>query len=175
MRATLTKRPAFTFIELLIVIIIMAILSVALAISYQRVQLKVRYDAHVNAIVELFQRARSLSLSTLMIDDTEPVEFYYLAVGEGDVVLTAEGGGLSEELDRFTFDNDIMIDTELEIYYFPPYGDICLGASGCNDPIFVGPPETENVTVLSDASGVYSTEFTITNVGGYVDAVQLTP
>ena len=168
-------RPAFSFVELLVVMMILAILTVALAIAYQRIQLKVRYDANVSSITELFQRARTMSLSTVLINDTEPVEYYLLAVNNHDISLVAQGDTLSETLDTFEYDADMEMSDELEIYYFPPFGEVCLGVYLCRDSSFTGTVETENTTTFSDRTGAYEAEFTITNTGGFVEVEQISP
>lgn len=172
MHANCRKRAAFTFIELIIVIIIMAILSVAMAVAYQKVQLKVRYNANVDAITELFQRARSLSLSTIMIDGTYPTYYYVLNVDEGSATLIAYGTELSitQEIDSFVYDPKMGIRLPaIEIYYFPPSGRVCMGVLSCTSG------DTESSVTFEDSTGTYSTEFTITTAGGYVDVEQLLP
>ena len=172
MVANFRKHAAFTLIELTIVIIIMAILSVAMAVSCQKVQLKVRYDANVDAITELFQRARSMSLSTLMIDGTDPTYYYELYLDSGSITLTAYSTNSSvyETLDSFDYDAGMDI-TSLPIgmYYFPPSGEVCIGAASCASGA------TQASITFEDDTGTHSTSFTITTAGGYVDVVQLLP
>lgn len=157
---------AFTLIEVTIVVIIMAILAVSLALAYQSIQLKVRYDSNVNQIAELFQQARSLSLSSLMINDTDPTYYYILNVDEGAATLTAYSTDTSvnEVIDTFTYDSDMNITTPaIEVYYFPPNGAICFGVYTCTST------DTENSVTFEDSEGTYSTQFTITKAGGYVE------
>ncbi|QQR54823.1 prepilin-type N-terminal cleavage/methylation domain-containing protein [Candidatus Peregrinibacteria bacterium] len=175
MHAPSYKKPAFTFIELVIVILIMSVLAVTLALAYQRVQLKVRYDAHVNTITDFFQRARSYSLSTLMVNGAEPTQYYLLEVFEDGINIVAHSENLSQVLDSYTFDEDIRFQRELEIYYFPPSGELCLGMSHCYDPNYTGTPSTEQSSILSDASQTYSTEFSITQTGGFIEITPFVP
>ncbi len=172
MHAAFKKHAAFTFIELIIVVIIMAILSISLAVAYQNVQLKVRFDAHVSTITELFQQARTLSLSTLMINGTDPTYYYALSLGTTSVTLKAYATDTSvtQTLETFTYDSDMRLTSSaIAIYYFPPSGEICIGSASCSSGA------TEANITFGSRSGTYSTEFTITTAGGYVDVEQLLP
>lgn len=172
MHASFKKHAAFTFIELLIVIIIMAVLSISLAVAYQRVQLKVRFDKNVSRITELFQQARTLSLSTLMIEGTDPTYYYVLELDASSVTLSAYASDPSiyETLETFTVDSDMSLtSTASGIYYLPPSGEVCIDAETCDTGT------TEAALILSDLTGTYSTVFTLTTAGGYVDVEQVLP
>ena len=166
MHASFKRHAAFTFIEVIIVVIIMAILSISMAVAFQNVQLKVRFDKNVSRITELFQQARTLSLSTLMIDGTDPTYYYALNLGTSSVTLIAYAADTSvtQTLETFTYDSDMYLnDLAIGIYYFPPSGEICIGAASCASGA------TEAEITFADRSGTYSTQFTITTAGGYVD------
>lgn len=170
MHALLAKHRAFTFIEMIIVVFILAILSVSLSVAYQKVRLKVRFDANVSTITNLFQKARSLSLATVLVGGTEPVEYYALTITEEEMMLIAQGSTLDDTLGSFTYDADMSITSgDLSIYYFPPYGEVCIGLSTCDSGA------TEAVLTFDDDSGTYSTEFTLTAVGGFVEVEQVLP
>ncbi len=147
------KRPAFTLIELMIVLVIIAIITTALVLSYQQLNLKVRYDTHVNNIVRIFQEARSRSLSTVLIEGTEPTEYYLLALNNYGIELIAYSENLEQVIEVYDFDEDIEISDEWEVYYFPPSGDLCFGSANCAGNTI------ELSTVLEDDSGSYSTRF----------------
>lgn len=169
MHASFQKRSAFTFVELLIVILIMAILAVALSIAYQRVQLRVRFDAHEAAVNDFFQRARAHSLNTIILDETEPVLYYELLLNQRSVTLNAVGATLTEELDSYDFGTDISLDGDYAVYYFPPSGDVCLTQDDCSST------DSELTVTLSDSSATFSTEFTVQKNGGYVEVNPLLP
>lgn len=165
-------RSAFTLIELTIVVIIMAILSVSLALAYQNIQLKVRFDAHVSRIISIFQEARSSSLSNRMIDGTDPTAYYELSLDTTSITLTAYANdtSINEVLDTYTFDSDISLSSSVnDIYYFPPTGEVCISTPDC------GSGDSDLRFILSSSDSTRFTQFDLTTVGGYVDVTQLVP
>lgn len=163
---------AFTLIEVTIVVIIMAILSVSLALAYQEIQLKVRFDAHVNRITGIFQEARSSSLSNRMIDGTDPTAYYELSLDTTSITLTAYANdpSVNEILDTYAFDSDITLSSSAnDIYYFPPTGEVCISTPDCDS----GDPDLR--FILGNSDSTRFTQFDLTTVGGYVDVTQLVP
>lgn len=147
----------------MIVIVILAILSVALALGYRQLSLNVRFDNHVSNIERIFQEGRSRSLSTVLIEDTEPTEYYLVELTNHAIELKAFSETLEEIIEIYEFDDDIAIAPEWEVYYFPPNGRVCLSTHTCESL------ETELNTVLEDDSGTYSASFTINAGGGAIE------
>lgn len=169
MRATLKNHPAFTFIEMMIVVVIMAVLSMSIALAYQKIHLKMRYEANVTALTALFQQARSVSLSTILINGTEPAAYYKLTVQRGYARLDAYAADetTSKLIERVDYDSGMNISTAaLFVYYFPPNGEVCLDNSSCTGA-------ASGSVTFEDTGGTYATQFSVTAAGAYVDVEKL--
>jgi type II secretory pathway pseudopilin PulG len=149
------------------VIAIVAILSVSLALSFLQLRLNARFSAAKTDVVDLIQKARSLSLSNILVNGGEPTDYYQLTISSSQVTLDAYNSVDDENIETLTLDSDFSFDTELHVLYFPPYGDVCFNPavdySSCDHTTI------ENVTTLSDSSGAKTATFTISPNGGYVE------
>ncbi len=158
---------AFTLIELMIVVMIMAILSVALMVTTQRGILKATFDDQVIEITGLIEKARGYALSNYLVNDTEPAEYYRLRVQTGQMSLIAMGETDSETLVTLTYEGDCSMSTNTSVYYIPPNGDICFNSS-CSSST-----TSKTFTFSSDDYDTYQTQFTITKYGGYPELLEL--
>ena len=125
---------AFTLIELLITIAIVAILSVGLAVNFRGSIQKAHFDDEVLGLVHILEQARSYSLTNFLISDTEPADYYLITVSEAGITLEAHGATLDATMESVTLSDDFSI-TDVTgsqyIYYFPPTGLICLESADC--------------------------------------------
>ncbi|MFA5792410.1 MAG: type II secretion system protein [Candidatus Gracilibacteria bacterium] len=157
------QKKAFTLIELMIVITIMAILTMALVFSFGRATLKAKFDDQKMQIINITEEARSRSLSNMLLSGGEETNYYALVIGELTVTLTAYGETQTEIIDAFNFAEGFSTET-LTAYYFPPYGEVCFeldSDSNCLDGA------TERSTVLEDSTGIYSAVVSIDAYSGY--------
>ena len=169
------KRPAFTFIELMITTLILGFLAVAGSISVQKSRIRATFRGYETEIIHLVQQARSSSLSNLRIGDeddlgaTEEVVHYELLIQEEGITLNAVGDTISKELGvvDLSTDDDVSISTEFEVYYFPPYGEVCFSPS-CLD----GGLTEQSFTLDSEFSDMY-TQVTIDVYGGFPELEEL--
>jgi hypothetical protein len=77
------------------------------------------------------------------------------------VSIEAFGDTGSETIDSITIESDMSLDTTLEVFYLPPYGDVCFVSEDCPEP----QSQSEAVTL---SSGSLTANFTIDGNGGYV-------
>lgn len=162
-------------IELLISIVIIAVLSVAIAVNLSRGALKANFDNQLVEIVHVLEQARSYSLTNFLIEDpsdgsTEPADYYLITVTSAGVRLDAYGPTLDFGLENVVLDDGFSIDaiTGSEYaFYFPPEGEIC----------FVNPSCPSGTTEISftvvDSSGTYSSQITLNIYGGYPEVESL--
>lgn len=157
------NQAAFTLIELVIAMVILAVLSIALVARFENATLKAHFNDQVNNVLRLIEETRANSLSNYLILDTEPTDYYILNIENGQVIVEAHGPTLDEELERYTLESGFEISDNKEIFYYPPYGEICIGLPDCSTG------ESEFSFTLSDTSGTYSQNITISVFGGYPD------
>lgn len=166
------RPPAFTMIELLIAIIIIAVLSVAIAVNLSRGALKANFDDQLVGIVHVLEQARTYSLTNFLIEDTEPADYYLITIAETGVTLEAYGSsGLTSTLenvelaDGFTISATSTTTLPQSIYYVPPDGDIYIES------------ETSGITEfefsVEDDSGTYSETVSLNIYGGYPEVETL--
>jgi prepilin-type N-terminal cleavage/methylation domain-containing protein len=163
------EKPAFTFIELMVSTAIIAIISVTTALTIQTTRVRSAFRNYETQIVHLAQQARSASLSNLRIGGLEDIEsseeviHYQLAIRGAGVQLNAVGETLVEELGIVNIADDpsIEIGPIFDVYYFPPYGDVCFNPSCTPDPI-----TEKTFTINSIYTDIY-TEITIDVYGGF--------
>jgi len=161
------RRPAFTLIELFLVIIITAVLSTALAVSMQKTTLKANFDDQVLNIRRLVEEARGYSLSNYLVNDLAPAEYYLLSVTTTDLSLSAVADdGTTEELDSLTFATGYAMSEPMTVYYVPPYGEVCF-AYPCDGVL------TEDSMVFSDTNSTYEAMITIDIYGGFAEIEEL--
>jgi len=156
------RAKAFTLIELLMVIVLVAVLSVLLVTSFVSLSSNARFNNAKTQIVSMIEKARSLSLSNILINDTEPTDYYKLTLTGGTVTIDAYGSTSNESIATLSLDTDFSFTSTLDVYYFPPYGDVCFDAS-CTDP------STTAAVVLSNADSTKTATFTFDVNGGYVN------
>ena len=155
---------AFTLVELLLAVVIVTVLAMALFTNFSRSILKARFDDQVLAVTSLIEKARSYSLTNVLILDTEAPDYYLLTVTSASVRLDAYGPTLDEELETVTLDNGFSISniTGSEYaFYFPPEGDICFDTPDCASGV------TEISFDIEDSAGTYSETISIDAYGGY--------
>ena len=158
-----SRAKAFTLMELLIVIVILAVLSVLLGTSYIKMASAARFNNAKTDIVNMIQKARSLSLSNILINDTEPTDYYVLTLEVGEVSIEAYASdGTSETITSLPLDSSFSFDTSLSVLYVPPYGDVCF------DNIACASTDTTRDLILTDTYG-HTATFTIDVNGGYVE------
>lgn len=167
MRILLHKKTAFTFIELILVITLLAILSTAVILGWRQNQIHAQFRDLETKIISMIQKARGLSLSNLTIenaDESIPVEYYLLNISETSLSIQAIGqdsAATAEEIDVLEFPEGFSLDTTFEVYYFPPYGEVCW-ESDCPDDF-----EEEKTFTLSTEFSNENQEFGISIYGGY--------
>lgn len=161
------ENRAFTLIELLLVIVIMAIITVGFALSMQKSTLKSTFDDQVLNIRRIIEKTRDYSLSNYLVNDDldAPAEYFRLSLATNSAsVVAVAANGDEESLDSYVFQSGFAMGSELEVYYFPPYGEVCF-SSDCSDVL----PEAS--TIFKDADDTYEAEITINTYGGYPDIV----
>lgn len=154
---------AFTLIEVMIVTILVGILSVGLSLSFGGIRESTAFGQHQTRVVEIIQKARGLSLSNRLLND-QPIDSYFLYITNEGIALHVTGPGGVEEVDRFDFDRsnwDFQIDTVFDVYYFPPYGDICFTES-CNSGL-----TSRSFHLYSPSNPELDTQITIDIYGGF--------
>ena len=169
MKPRLKPKPAFNLIELLITTTVVAILATVAAFSFSGAKNGATFNDQKTKVVDMLQQARSYSLSNVLVDSGtgEATDYYRLDIGENTLTLTAVGtsGTISAtELDSIELLDGYRIEfssgaPDLEIYYFPPYGEICFSASNCSDStteksfVLSGPDEREATITLNVFAG----------------------
>ena len=128
----LKRQSAFTLYEIIIVIMMIAVVSVGLAISFGGTKTKVEFEAYETEIVNIMQVARGKSLANTLVGEDEETDYYLLDVNTDGMSLTAYGVDYGEsgaadpiEISSFTLEDGYEINREFEVYYFPPYGELC--------------------------------------------------
>ncbi len=155
---------AFTLIELTIAIVIIAILTVALATSFYNGNLSARFNDERTKVVNVLEEARGYSLGSILIDETEPTDYYLITVSSSGITLDAYGPTLDELKSSYYLEDGFNIDdiTGSEyIFYFPPNGEICFETPDCSSTL------TEISFTLNDDTGTYSQLIKVNKFGGY--------
>jgi len=169
------KHRAFTLVEILIVIMITGIVSVGLAISFSGGRDQAAFKEAQSDITNIIQEARALSLANILIEgranDFE-TDYYHLAVATDGITLTAYGVDahdvvIDTEVNSIEIDSEanLEISEALDIYYVPPYGEICFSYSGgC---VFTSQPTEESFSLLRDGGASQEVTFTLSIYSGY--------
>ncbi len=158
------NQRAFTLIEVMIVTIMIAVISVGVSLSFGGIRKSTAFNEHQTRVVEVIQKARGLSLSH-RVHNNEPIDHYKLGLYRYKAILTSDGPGGVELIDEFKFDTtvwDIEIDVPIDVYYFPPYGDICF-TPNCDGT----DPTSKTINLYSTSDPNYITEITIDVYGGF--------
>jgi len=165
-------RSAFTLIEILIVIIITAVLTVGLAVSFSGGKALADFKADKAELTSLIQLARNSSLSSVLIDDEYETDHYLLELSSSAASLTAvgyesDGTEHTVELESMTFntDHNIELDDSLTVYYIPPYGEVCFTYTGGACDYSDG--TTSETRILEREDSDQTATFTITIYSGY--------
>ncbi len=159
---TLSAKPAFTLVEIVIVIMMIGIFSTGFAISYSNSQKKVTFESDKEKVLSIIQKARNLSLTNLMVNDTQ-ADYYYLEVtganltGTGLTLTGYDIDGVSSLIDSVTFSSGIYTNLFLKVKYYPPYGTVTFD-SGIHG------------LILMDGTGNNASTITISEFGGFADA-----
>lgn len=165
----MTNRPhvrahsGFTLIELTIVILIIAILSLGLLTQFKGATEKARFKAQAQNVLRIMQNARSMSLTRKLIADS-PVEYYKLDVTEDFVNLAAVAeDGSPEQLEYYEFENGYAMDSDFSAYFFSPSGSLCFTdeLSSCDSA------GTEESVRFETETGALSATFTLNINGSY--------
>lgn len=153
---------AFTLLELVICICIVAILSVTLMVNFKGSFLKANFDDQVVQVVHILEQARSYSLTNFLVNDTEPAEYYLLTVSSTGITLVAQAS-VSSTLETVVLDSDISISSitgSESVYYFPPTGEICFDTLDCDSGI------NDISFTIVDSTGTYSQVISLNKYGG---------
>ncbi|MBU0981733.1 prepilin-type N-terminal cleavage/methylation domain-containing protein [Patescibacteria group bacterium] len=119
---------AFTLVELLIVITLLAIMSAGILVNFNAGQDKAKFKDHQTNIINMFQQARAYAMSNRTINDVE-VEYYYVEINELAIYIYGKDvNGLLTEIKDFQFEGTIYPDNEFFVYYFPPNAKACFNA-----------------------------------------------
>lgn len=148
-------KPAFTFVEIVIVILLIAIFASGFALSYENSREKVTFDSDQQRVLSIIQKARNLSLTNLEVNDKQ-ADYYHLAIATSGITLTGydiDGG--TSAIDSVTFSTGIISDRSFSVDYAPPYGEVTINSGG---PTFI----------MSDTNGNTST-IRISPNGGFAD------
>ena len=148
--------PAFTFVEIVIVMLLIAMFSAGFSISYSNSQKKTTFDSDQNKTLSIIQKARNLSLTNLEVNSKQ-ADYYRLSIATSGLTLTGydiDGG--TSSIDSVTFSTGITSNTSFSVDYAPPYGEVTINSGG---PTFI----------MSDTNGNTST-ITISAFGGFADA-----
>lgn len=157
---------AFTLIELMIAILIIAVLSAALMLNFSSASQKALFDDQITNIVRVIEQARSYSLTNYLVNDTEPTEYYLLTIGADylSIEAYADYAGTHDSLEEYELDTGFTTTaTDDEVFYIPPYGQVCL-----EYPCVDG-GDTEYPFVVSNSDGSLSQVITITTHGGFAE------
>ena len=157
-------RPAFTLIEMMIAIIIIALLTIAMAFSFSGARDRSNLSDQKTQILNIIQEARGLSLSSLLTENGDVADYYELEIAEGDINLKAkayQGGDIL--INRMDLEEEFEFEPfDFSIYYIPPYGEVCI------DDIPPCDGSTSEVSfTLQTEDGAQQAVFTITKYGGY--------
>ncbi len=161
---------AFTLIELAIVILIIAILTVALASSFFRGNLSARFNDQLTQVVQILEEARGYSLGSTLIEDSsspgtyEPAEHYRITIGSNQITLDAVGPTIVTNIKTVTIEPGFVmrdITPTDRIFYFAPDGEICFDTYLCDSGI------TRMSFILSDSTNTYTQTIRINQFGGY--------
>jgi prepilin-type N-terminal cleavage/methylation domain-containing protein len=152
---------AFTFVELLIAILIVAILSIALLTNFQRSRLKANFEDQVTNIVRIMEEVRAYSRTGILVNGTDPANYYLLTIGSGELTIDIFSDTSHETISEYELDAGFETNgADREIYFFPPNGEICF-SKYCTDST------TEYTFTVQDTSGTYTQDITINIYGGY--------
>lgn len=170
------KHRAFTLIEILIVIMIAGVVSVGLALSFTNGKAQADFKQAQSDITNLLQEARALSLANILIEDggdSFETDYYHLDINTTTLTLTAygaddSGAEVSSEINsvELNFPTEMEIDDTYDIYYIPPYGEVCFSYSGgC---VYTSQPTEQTFRMERNDDGVtQEVDFTLSIYSAY--------
>lgn len=168
------KHRAFTLVEIVVVVLVVGIVTAGLALSLNNGRAQAEFKNAEYQVTNLLQEARSLSLANILIEDESgdfETDYYHLSVTRPRMILTAygtndSGSAVSQEIDtvELSMDHELSFDGVYDIYYVPPYGELCFSYSGgC---VFTGQPTELSFDLTREEVGQTRT-FTISIYSGY--------
>jgi prepilin-type N-terminal cleavage/methylation domain-containing protein len=177
------SQPAFTLIEVTIVVVIMAVLTVALALSFTGARTRATFTDQQLQVVNIIQKARGLSLSNSLDSRDNVIDYYRLYVDSlaptitlSSITTTDAGLEVEQEVDSVELEEGFQIiildedgdpsgDWDFAACYIPPYGEIQFGF-GCSDR------DTEMSFALSNSTIDREVTITISVHGGYPEVTE---
>ena len=148
------KNPAFTLIEFLITLTIIALLSTVMVISFGGTRTRAEFKRYENQVTNIIQEARNLGFSNIYTDGVA-VDYYELGVQPDEITLRGYEDGVSTVIDQVVLPDNYSIDSSIDITYTPPNGEVSF-ADGSTSQTF---------HLLNNEANL-STTFVITVFGG---------
>lgn len=120
------KIRAFTLVEFIIVITIIAIMATGFALSFTRSKKSATFNDYETQIVSILQKARGLSFSDLNVESID-VDHYDLDIQTTSVTLNAiNSTGTTVELEKISLPSEYRINSAFHVYYTPPNGEVTI-------------------------------------------------
>lgn len=120
------KTPAFTLVEFLITITVVALLTTAMRISFGASRVSAEFKQVQTEIVSLLQEARNLGFSNLYTDGIS-IDYYEVGVQPDVITLRGYEDGTSTVIREIVLPDNYSIDSSFDITYTPPDGEISFG------------------------------------------------
>jgi prepilin-type N-terminal cleavage/methylation domain-containing protein len=120
------KKRAFTLIELLIVVTIIALTAVFSFKAWNANLVKSEFDNAVNEIVGVFQDGRAYALKNAVIDGAENSVFTISYDPENEII-TLSGDGVPDPIAEYTWIDILSFNyAEWSVTYTAPYADFAV-------------------------------------------------
>lgn len=169
------KHHAYTLPEIIIVVLVTSIISLALAVSFSNAKKQAEFKQDQADIVNIIQEARTLSLANIIVEGSVndfATEYYLLEFTTDGVELTAHatngfGYDVSSDVSSVSLNSDLGIglNTTQKVYYVPPYGEVCFAySSGCD---YTSDTDTQKELVLERDGSNQESTITISIYSGY--------
>ena len=173
-----SNKPAFTLIEAVVVMLITAMVTVAMASRLVGASQRANFKKHETRLMDIVQQARGLSLTNRLVSlnngrqfraDYYQVEFHTDQVVLKAVFTKPDGQKENDKLDEFTFDDDIRIFTEtgsiVYVYYYPPDGKVCFDTD-CTEGEYT---EFQRFYLYTEPDYAIFSEIKIDYFGGFLE------